>query len=133
MCDVQLMKSKIGTLSRSGFNKRLKLSSSEAIPNLRALSRKIHGLVNDTRDVFMEIDEHIYAVLESPLELLISTLKDLLKEYQQQYSKTNEWSELRDNLTDLIELKSDIVNFRILAPKDSELQRVLKLASKMSA
>ncbi|MCC8071013.1 MAG: hypothetical protein LIO90_04330 [Bacteroidales bacterium] len=125
------MTSKISTLSRRGFNRRLNLTV--AVPkqpcNLTALTREVDKLVDETYEVFNEIDEKTFHIIEGPLNLLLSTLNDLLSEFRLAYPEALDSQEvLGGSISSLEELKQDIINFRIQVPNDENLKQLLSKA-----
>lgn len=126
MCDVMMMTTRINKLSRTGFNNRLKLTTKDEMSNLRSYNHRIEKLVDDIYDVFQEIGEPEWSVLKEPLELLIATTKDLLKAYRKRYGHNEECETLEGRLSYLMELRNDIVNFRLPNPMRDELETILK-------
>ncbi|MCC8120104.1 MAG: hypothetical protein LIP09_15360 [Bacteroidales bacterium] len=125
MCDVMVMSSRINKLSRSGFNNRLKLTTKDEIANIRGYNRRIEKLVDDVYDVFQEIGEQEWTVLQEPLDLLISTTKDLLKTYKKKYKNHEECENLEGMWSYLVELRNDIVRFRLPNPMRTEMEAIL--------
>lgn len=113
MCDVITMTSRINKLSRCGFNNRLKLTTNDEMANLKSFNRQVEKLVDDTYDVFQEIGEPEWAVLKDPFDLLIATSKDLLKAYRKRYRDREECEDLEGMVSYLMEIKSDIIRFRL--------------------
>lgn len=126
MCDVTVMTTRINKLSRSGFDNRLKLTSHDEMANVHAFSQKIEKMVDETYDVFNEIGEEEWNIIKEPLDILISTTKDLLRAYKKRYKNVSDGEELEGALSYLMEVRNDIYNYRILAPKDEELQNQMK-------
>lgn len=120
MCDVIEMTSKLTSLSRSGFNNRLKLMMPNSIANLKTLNRKLELLVEETYDIINEIGEREYEVIKEPLDVLIATVKDLIKAYKKRYSNNPDCEILESRLSCLLELKEDIIRFRLPNPKRKE-------------
>lgn len=94
-------------------------------------TQQIDQLIEDTRDIFMQIGEKEWAELEQPLSQLIQLLQYILHESENLPLPQELKEDLEAALSDLIELRSDIINFRIEAPKDEELNNLLDRISKI--
>ena len=83
-----------------------------------ALSERLH-------DEFPTISEEDYNLFGPELKVVIGTLKSLLKESltHRELKPYNE--RMREQILDLEELDHDIMEFRVKAPKNEELQKTL--------
>ena len=83
-----------------------------------ALSERLH-------DEFPTISEEDYNLFGPELKVVIGTLKSLLKESltHRELKPYNE--RMREQILDLEELDHDIMEFRVEAPKNEELQKTL--------
>lgn len=131
MCDVIEMTARIAKLSQSGFNNRLKLFIPKGIGSLRTFNRRIESLVDDTYDVINEIGEAEYAVLQEPLDLLISVVSDFLLAYKKRYNGNQDAEDLEGMLSYLQELRSDIQRFRLPSPQNQAWTKKLDSISNL--
>ena len=88
------------------------------------LSERLH-------DEFITITEDDYRMFGPELKIVISTLKALRRESQSRPELKVYDDRMRQQILDLEELDRDIVEFRIKAVKDEELQRTLASISEL--
>lgn len=103
------------------------------VSQLARLNRELDGLYELIYDDFGTITAEDYAVFGGQLELLVKTLKSLYDDCRRSSERRafcDEVERLGANYSALYELNSDIVNFRIKAPRNAELQAMMSQAAK---
>ena len=101
---------------------------------LTRLNRELDSLYELIYGDWSTISEQDYAVFGGQLSLLVVTLKSLYEDCQKSplhRAMRAEVERLGMNYAALHELNSDIVNFRIKAPRNAELQQMMSNASKV--
>ncbi len=86
---------------------------------------EVDRLSDRLHDEFITITEDDYNQFGPELKIVIETLKALRRESRLRPELRRYDERMRQQILDLEELDHDIVEFRIKAPKDKELQRSL--------
>ena len=105
-----------------------------SVSQLARLNRELDGLYELIYEDFGTITEQDYAVFGGQLDLLVKTLKGLYDDCLHSSVRRvlrDEVERLGANYSALYELNSDIVNFRIKAPRNAELQAIMVKASQV--
>ena len=134
MCQTSLISDKIKNLSGRSFIQRIEIAAPNGF-NLFKLTR-----LNSDLDKFYDliysqwstISEEDYRIFGNQLEILLTTIHDLLMAYENfnlDRSYSIQIEKLKRNYSALYELNSDIINFKINMPKDSEVYELLNSAS----
>lgn len=100
---------------------------------LARLNRELDNLYELIYDEWNTITEQDYAVFGGQLELLVNTIKQLYDDCCRSADRrqlNDEVERLGMNYSALYELNSDIVNFRIKAPRNTALQEMMSKAAK---
>lgn len=137
MCQTNLISQNIERLSVRSYRQRLKVST----PDSYNLSYLVH-LNKDLEDFYEllysqwnTITEDDYHVFGGKLQIMLQTIKELLDTFITTFS-TIKWKDeiniLKMNYSALFELNSDIINFRIKLPKDSDIKALMDEASSIS-
>ena len=92
---------------------------------------EVDRLSDRLHDEFITITEDDYRMFGSELKIVISTLKALRRESQSRPELRRYDERMREQILDLEELDHDIVEFRIKAMKDENLQRTLASLSEL--
>ena len=103
------------------------------VAQLARLNRELDGLYELIYDEWGTITERDYAVFGGQLELLVKTIKQLYEDCRHSADRQllhDEVERLGMNYSALYELNSDIVNFRIKAPRNTALQEMMSKAAK---
>jgi hypothetical protein len=101
---------------------------------LTRLNRELDSLYELIYEDWSTITEDDYAVFGGQLTLLVSTLKLLYDDCRKsalRHMMHDEVDRLGMNYSALYELNSDIVNYRIKAPRNTELQLMMSKAAKV--
>lgn len=134
MCQVQVISSHIGRIGRKSFDRRMRLASplfSEKRGDLTRLLNDIDRLSKQLHDEFSTITEKDYQMFGPELKIVISTLKSLRRESLSHKELKPYDDRMRQQILDLEELNHDIIEFRIKAPKDVQLQQTLSSVSQI--
>ena len=128
MCQTAVISRHIGRIGRRSFDRRMRMASplfTERQGEVARILNEVDRLSDRLHDEFITITEDDYRMFGSELKILISTLKALRRESQSR-SELHRYDErMRQQILDLEELDHDIVEFRIKAMKDEELQEAL--------
>jgi hypothetical protein len=89
------------------------------------LLNEVDRLSERLHDEFATITEEDYRMFGTELKILISTLKDLRRDNRMRPDLRLYDDRMRQQIVDLEELDHDIVEFRIKALKDEELQKAM--------
>ncbi|MBO7599038.1 MAG: hypothetical protein J6T70_18535 [Bacteroidales bacterium] len=95
------------------------------------LLNEVDKLCELLHNEFPTITKSDYNAFASELKIVISTLKALYSESQNQLACKPYNERLRQQISDLEELDHDIRTFRIAAPQNAALQATLSKLSKM--
>lgn len=125
MCQTAIISRRIGQIGRQSFDRRMRMASplyEEKKGELERLLNDVDRLSECLHDEFMTITEADYQMFCSELKIVISTLKALHRESQSRPELRRYNNRMREQIIDLEELDHDIVEFRVKAPKNKELQ-----------
>ena len=134
MCQVQVISRNIGRIGRRSFDRRMRIVSPlyvERRGEIARLLNEVNALSERLHDEFPTITEEDYKLFGPELKVVIDTLKSLLKESLTHHELKPYNERMREQIVDLEELDHDIVEFRIKAPKNEELQKTLAQIDKV--
>ena len=134
MCQTAVISKHIGRIGRRSFDRRMRLASPlfvEKTGEVARLLNEVDRLSERLHDEFITITEDDYRMFGPELKIVISTLKALRRESQSRPELKVYDDRMRQQILDLEELDRDIVEFRIKAVKDEELQRTLASISEL--
>ena len=134
MCQTAVISRHIGRIGRRSFDRRMRLASplfTERQGEVARILNEVDQLSDRLHDEFITITEDDYRMFGSELKILISTLKDLRRDSRLRADLRPYDDRMRQQIVDLEELDHDIVEFRIKAPKNKELQEVMAKIGKM--
>ena len=124
----------IGRIGRRSFDRRLRMASPlyvEKRGEVARLLNEVDRLSDRLHDEFITITEDDYRMFGPELKILISTLKDLRRDSRHRADLRLYDDRMRQQIASLEELDHDIVEFRIKAPKNKELQEIMEKIGKM--
>lgn len=136
MCQTALISNRVVRLGRRSFSHRMDMAAPGGF-NVVRLSRLNHELDNLYELIYGDwntISEQDYAVFGGQLTLLVKTIKQLYDDCRKSplfRGMHAEVERLGSNYSALYELNSDIVNFRIKAPRNVDLQLTMSKASEV--
>ncbi len=128
MCQTAIISRHIGRIGRRSFDRRMRMASPlyvEKRGEVTRLLNEVDRLSDRLHDEFITITEDDYRMFGSELKIVINTLKALRRESQSRPELKPYDDRMRQQIMDLEELDHDIVEFRIKAPKNKELQDAL--------
>ena len=128
MCQTAVISRHIGRIGRRSFDRRMRMASPlyvEKRGEVTRLLNEVDRLSDRLHDEFITITEDDYRMFGSELKIVINTLKALRRESQSRPELKPYDDRMRQQIMDLEELDHDIVEFRIKAPKNKELQDAL--------
>lgn len=136
MCQTTMISSRVSRLGRRSYAHRMDVATpgGYSVSQLARLNRELDGLYELIYEDFGTITEQDYAVFGGQLDLLVKTLKGLYDDCLHSSVRRvlrDEVERLGANYSALYELNSDIVNFRIKAPRNAELQAIMVKASQV--
>ena len=128
MCQTRVISHHIGHIGRRSFDRRMRMASPlfvEKRGEMARLLNEVDRLCERLHNEFITITEDDYRMFGSELKILISTLKDLRRDSRLRSDLRPYDDRMRQQIVDLEELNHDIVEFRIKAPRDEELQKAM--------
>ena len=136
MCQTAVISNTVKRLGRRSYTHRMEVATPGGYSEtqLTRLNRELDSLYELIYDDWNTITEQDYAVFGGQLSLLVSTLKQLYDDCRNSVLHSamhGEVERLGMNYSALYELNSDIVNYRIKAPRNTELQLMMSKASKV--
>ena len=136
MCQTAVISNTVKRLGRRSYTHRMEVATPGGYnaAQLTRLNRELDSLYELIYEDWNTITEQDYAVFGGQLSLLVVTLKLLYDDCRKSaYRRVlhDEVERLGMNYSALHELNSDIVNFRIKAPHNAELQSMMSEASKV--
>ena len=136
MCQTAVISNTVKRLGRRSYTHRMEVATPGGYnaAQLMRLNRELDSLYELIYDDWNTITEQDYAVFGGQLSLLVSTLKQLYDDCRKSILRSamhGEVERLGMNYSALYELNSDIVNYRIKAPRNTELQMMMSKASKV--
>ena len=135
MCQTTVISNTVKRLGCRSFTHRMEVATPGAynVAQLSRLNHELDGLYELLYEDWNTITEKDYAVFGGQLSLLVVTLKLLYEDCRKsgiRRTMRDEVERLGANYSALQELNSDILNFRIKAPNNVELQTMMSKASK---
>lgn len=134
MCQTTVISRHIVRIGRRSFDRRMRIASPLYVEKRGEVARLLNDvdrLSDRLHDEFITITEDDYRMFGSELKILISTLKDLRRDSRLRADLRPYDERMRQQIVDLEELDHDIVEFRIKAPKNKELQEIMAKIGKM--
>ena len=128
MCQAAVISRHIGRIGRRSFDRRMRIASPlfvERQGEVARLLNEVDRLSDRLHEDFITITEDDYRMFGPELRIVISTLKALRRESQSRSELRRYDERMREQIQDLEELDHDIVEFRVKAQKDEELQQSL--------
>ena len=126
MCQTAVISNTVKRLGRRSYTHRMDVATPGGynVAQLSRLNRELDSLYELIYEDWNTITEQDYAVFGGQLSLLVVTLKHLYddcRKSSQLRLMHNEVGRLGMNYSALYELNSDIVNYRIKAPHNTEV------------
>ena len=136
MCQTAVISLTVKRLGRRCYTHRMDVATPGGynVAQLSRLNRELDSLYELIYEDWNTITEQDYAVFGGQLSLLVVTLKHLYDDCRKSSLlrlMRNEVERLGMNYSALYELNSDIVNYRIKAPHNKELQSMMSQVSKV--
>ena len=136
MCQTAVISNTVKRLGRRSYTHRMEVATPGGYnaTQLARLNRELDSLYELIYEDWNTITEEDYAVFGGQLTLLVSTLKLLYDDCRKSSIRRmmhDEVDRLGMNYSALYELNSDIVNYRIKAPRNTELQLMMSKAAKV--
>lgn len=137
MCQASLISNNIVRLSTRSYKRRLEAVAPNgcSVSRLASLNKELDNFYELLYSQWQSVTEKDYNVFGRQLGIMLSTLKDLLKTYKSfsaDAGLSKEIERLDMNYAAISEVNSDIVNFRIKAPVDSDLKALMSRASNVA-
>ena len=135
MCQTALIADNIARLSMRSYRHRQEVATPDAYraSQLVRLNRALGSLCELLYDQWQTVTEDDYRRFGGQLQHLIETLRGLyqsIRRLPKSMGLAVEAERLEENYSDLRELNSDIINFRIRLPKNERLQQLMAEASR---
>lgn len=136
MCQTAVISNTVKRLGRRSYTHRMEVATpgGYSVSQLSRLNRELDDLYELIYADWNTITEQDYAVFGGQFQLLVNTIKQLYDDCRRSDAHCQMKGELERlgmNYSALYELNSDIVNFRIKAPHNAELQSMMSKASKV--
>ena len=136
MCQTAVISNTVKRLGRRSYTHRMEVATpgGYSVSQLARLNRELDDLYELIYADWNTITEQDYAVFGGQFQLLVNTIKQLYDDCRRGAARRqmkDEVERLGANYSALHELNSDIVNFRIKAPRNAELQSMMSEASKV--
>ena len=136
MCQTSVISKTVRRLGRRSYTHRMEVATPGGYnaTQLTRLNRELDSLYELIYEDWNTITEQDYAVFGGQLSLLVSTLKSLYDDCRKSDFRRlmyDEVDRLGMNYSALCELNSDIVNYRIKASHNTELQLMMSKAAKV--
>jgi len=128
MCQTQVISNHIGRIGRRSFDRRMRIVSPlyvEKRGEIVRLLNEVDALSERLHNEFSTITEEDYRMFGPELKIVIATLKSLLRESMTHRELKLYNERMREQIVDLEELDHDILEFRVKAPKNKELQAAM--------
>ena len=134
MCQTVVISNTVKRLGRRSYTHRMEVATpgSYNVSQLARLNRELDSLYELIYKNWDTLTEGDYAVFGGQLSLLVNTVKQLYDDCRKSSlgrTMRAEVERLGMNYSALYELNSDIVNFRINAPRNTELQLMMSKAA----
>ena len=136
MCQTVVISNTVKRLGRRSYAHRMEVATpgGYSAAQLTRLNRELDSLYELIYDDWDTITKQDYAIFGGQLALLVNTLKLLYDDCRKSVFRRvmrDEVERLGMNYSALHELNSDIVNYRIKAPQNAELQSMMSKAAKV--
>lgn len=136
MCQTAVISNTVKRLGRRSYTHRMEVATPGGynVAQLTRLNRELDSLYELIYEDWDTITKQDYTVFGGQLTLLVSTLKLLYDDCRKSALcrvMHDEVERLGMNYSALYELNSDIVNYRIKAPLNAELQSMMSKAAKV--
>lgn len=137
MCQTSLISHSIVRLSTRSYKQRLEVVTpdSYSVSRLARLNKDLDNFYELLYSQWQTVTEEDYSIFGQQLGIMLETLKELLKACKK-LPKTlglcREVEKLDMNYSAIHEINSDIINFKIKMPKDSEMKNLMAHASEIS-
>lgn len=137
MCHTNLISDSIVRLSTRSYRQRLDAAKSDGYSagRLARLNKDLDNFYELLYSQWQTVTAADYSIFGEQLNIMLETLKGLLKackKLAKQIKFGNELKRLEMNYSAIYELNSDIVNFKIKMPNDSEIAGLMSRASQAS-
>lgn len=134
MCQTTEISNRVTRLGRRSYAHRMEVAGPGGyrVSQLSRLNRELDALYELMYEDWNTITEQDYAVFGAQLVLLVSTVKQLYDDCRKRAGRgelREEVERLGMNYSALYELNSDIVNYRIKAPRNAALQEMMSKAA----
>ena len=134
MCQAAVISNTVKRLGRRSYTYRMEVATPGGYntAQLTRLNRELDSLYELIYEEWNTITEQDYAVFGGQLTLLVSTVKQLFDDCLRSSLRNalhDEVERLGMNYSALYELNSDIVNYRIKAPRNAELRSMMSKAA----
>ena len=135
MCQTALIADNIARLSMRSYRHRQEVATPDAYraSQLARLNRALGSLCELLYDQWQTVTEDDYKQFGGQLQLLIETLRGLyqsIRRLPKSMGLAVEAERLEENYSELRELNSDIINFRIRLPKNERLHQLVAETSR---
>ena len=135
MCQTALIADNIARLSMRSYRHRQEVATPDAYraSQLARLNRALGSLCELLYDQWQTVTEDDYRRFGGQLQLLIETLRGLrqsIRRLPKSMGLALEAERLEENYSELRELNSDIINFRIRLPKNERLHQLVAETSR---
>ena len=136
MCQTAVISNRVARLCRRSYSHRMEVVTPGGYnaAQLSRLNRELSSLYELIYKDWDTITEQDYAVFGGQLTLLVNTVKQLYNDCRKSLlhrDMREELERLEMNYSSLYELNSDIVNYRIKAPRNIALQEMMAKASEV--
>lgn len=137
MCQTSLISSNIVRLSTRSYRQRLEAVTPNgySVSRLARLNKDLDDFYELLYSQWQTVTEEDYEIFGPQLNIMLTTLKDLLnvcKKQPQNIELDKEVERLGMNYSAIYEVNSDIVNFKIKIPQDAEVKELMERASKVA-
>ncbi len=137
MCPTSLISSNIVRLSTRSYKQRLDAATPNgcSISRLVRLNKDLDDFYELLYDQWQTITEDDYNIFGQQLNIMLKTLKELLaafKKLPHELGLDKEIQKLNMNYSAIHEVNSDIINFKIKLPRDTEMKDLMNKASQVS-
>lgn len=135
MCQTVMISNTVDRLGRRSYGHRMEVAGRNGynVSQLARLNRELNGLYELIYEDWNTVTEEDYAAFGPQFVILLQTIHQLYTECRKAGDATlsAEVERLGMNYSALYELNSDIVNYRIKAPHDLELNSMMSKAAQM--
>ena len=137
MCQTSLISSNIVRLSTRSYRQRLEAVTpgGYSVSRLARLNKDLDDFYELLYDQWQTVTEKDYKILGPQLNIMLTTLKELLAAYKKHSKEPGLYKDVEKlsmNYSAIHEVNSDIVNFKIKIPQDTEVKELIDRASKVA-